>query len=168
MSEQNPYASPDADIQVDTAIPGELAGRGRRLGGSIIDGILMMIIFWPILLLFGYWERAVAQQLTAANLILVGVVGIGTFLLINGYLLMSSGQTVAKRILRMRIVSVHDDRIVPIGKLIGLRYLPQWVLGQVPVVGGILMLINALFIFGEQRRCVHDLIAGTKVVMVGR
>ena len=107
-----------------------------------------------------------AQESTSADLILGSVVGTGIFLLINGYLLMSSGQTVAKRILGMRIVSVHDDRILPIGKLIGLRYLPQWVLYQVPMIGSIFMLVDALFIFGEQRRCVHDLIAGAKVVMV--
>jgi uncharacterized RDD family membrane protein YckC len=165
MSEHNPYASPDADVQVDTTSPGELAGRGLRLGGSLIDGILIVLTLIPVLFLTGYWERAMAQQSTVTDIVVGGVLGVGIFLLLNGYLLMTSGQTVAKRILKMRIVSVHDERILPFGKLIGLRYLPQWVCGQLPLVGGIYVLINALFIFGEQRRCLHDHIAGSKVVM---
>ena len=49
--------------------------------------------------------------------------------------------------------------------LIGLRYLPFWVVGQVWVIGPILSLANPLFIFREDRRCLHDLLAGTKVVV---
>jgi hypothetical protein len=36
----------------------------------------------------------------------------------------------------------------------------------IPTLGGLLTLVDALFIFGGSRRCVHDLIAGTKVIRV--
>jgi hypothetical protein len=38
----------------------------------------------------------------------------------------------------------------------------------IPGVGRWMPLIEILFIFGEERRCVHDLIAGTKVVIASK
>jgi hypothetical protein len=35
---------------------------------------------------------------------------------------------------------------------------------MVPCVGGLFPWIDALYIFGEERRCLHDLMAGTKVL----
>jgi len=37
---------------------------------------------------------------------------------------------------------------------------------QVPQVGGLIGLVDILFIFGKERRCLHDLLAGTRVVNV--
>ena len=48
--------------------------------------------------------------------------------------------------------------------MIGLRYLPTAVVTQIPLIGSILGITDILFIFGQERRCVHDLIAGTKVI----
>lgn len=166
MSEENPYATPDADVDVDQNAPGELAGRGRRLGGAIIDGLLMLLFLFPAMFVVGYWEKAMAQEETVLDIVLVGGIGIAVFLVLNGYLLATSGQTVAKRLLKMRIVSVQDNRILPIGKILGLRYLPFWIIGQVPFLGQLMGLVNPLFIFGEERRCLHDHLAGTKVVLV--
>ena len=47
-----------------------------------------------------------------------------------------------------------------------MRYFPLAVIAQIPFAGGIFSLIDCLFIFREDRRCIHDLIAGTKVVDV--
>ncbi len=49
-------------------------------------------------------------------------------------------------------------------KTLLLRAIVNGMIGMVPYVGGIYGLIDSLFIFREDRRCVHDLIAGTKVV----
>ena len=152
-------------MQVDDDEPGMLAGRGRRLVGAIIDGLVMIIVVIPITIAMGYWDRVLEEQNTLEDTLLFTVISCIAFLLVNGYLLANRGQTVGKMMLSMRIVSFQDNRILPVGRLLGLRYIPQWVIGSVPVVGGLLALVNILFIFGEQRRCVHDLIAGTKVVM---
>jgi hypothetical protein len=34
----------------------------------------------------------------------------------------------------------------------------------VPFLGGLVALVDVLFIFGPSKRCLHDLVAGTKVV----
>lgn len=169
MASENPYAAPIADTDVDESHLAELAGRGRRLGGALIDGFLLMLVVIPFVMLTGIWDRQmVTMDPTIMDAVYSGVFGMGIFLLINGYLLMKSGQTVGKRMLNMQIVAVSDNKILPIGKLVGLRYLPQWVVSQLPVVGGICGLVNVLFIFGKDRRCVHDYIAGTKVIMLHR
>ncbi len=49
--------------------------------------------------------------------------------------------------------------------MLGLRYLPTQVIVAIPVVGALYALVDALFIFGAEQRCLHDLIAGTKVVL---
>ena len=49
-------------------------------------------------------------------------------------------------------------------KLLGLRYVLVMLVQAIPMIGQLLGLIDALFIFRGDRRCVHDLIAGTKVV----
>ena len=45
-----------------------------------------------------------------------------------------------------------------------LRYLPVQLAGAIPLVGPIIGLVNILMIFRGDRRCGHDLIAGTRVV----
>jgi len=45
-----------------------------------------------------------------------------------------------------------------------LRAFLPGVIEAVPYVGGLFGLIDILFIFGDERRCIHDLMAGTKVV----
>ena len=47
--------------------------------------------------------------------------------------------------------------------------LRSWVTGalsNIPFIGGIIGLVDALMIFGEEHRCLHDHIAGTKVISV--
>ncbi len=57
-----------------------------------------------------------------------------------------------------------DNTDASITKLIGLRYLPLSIAVLIPYVGMIFVFIDPLFIFREERRCIHDFIAGTKVV----
>ncbi len=47
-----------------------------------------------------------------------------------------------------------------------MRYFLPTLISQVPFIGGIFGLVNALFIFGAERRCLHDRLAGTRVVDV--
>lgn len=105
------------------------------------------------------------EQGIADNLLLVFVAFVA-FLIMNGYLLAKRGQTIGKLLVRTRIVSVDDEEILPFVKVVGLRYLPLWVASQVPLVGPFVGLVDALFVFRSDKRCVHDLIAGTKVINV--
>lgn len=166
MSEDNLYAAPEADIAPNES--GQLAGRGIRLGGAIIDGLLAMAIIFPVMFMSGYWDRAMMGEESIMDAALIAGVGVIAFLVLQGYLLANYGQTIGKRILGTRIVSVEDDNILPFGKVISLRYLPIWLVSVIPILGPIVSLVDPIFIFREDRRCIHDLIAGTKVVVASK
>ena len=67
--------------------------------------------------------------------------------------------------MKIKIVDLQGDQ-VGISKLYFLRYLFFSLVSQVPQVGGLIGLVDVLFIFGKERRCLHDLLAGTRVVNV--
>ena len=163
MDDKNLYASPEAevDIQNDEL----LAGRFARLVGSIIDGVLTATVVLPAMFYFGYFDRAMANNASLAEQATWPLLGFATYLALNAYLLATSGQTIGKRVVGVRIVSVEDGKILPLSRLIMLRVLPFSILGQVPLLGPIAGLVNVLFIFGPARRCLHDYLAGTRVIL---
>jgi uncharacterized RDD family membrane protein YckC len=162
MNEENRYAPPKAEVQ-DVA-EGDLASLGARLGGAIIDAIISWIVMFPLMYYTGFWQSAMAGQVNYGLQVLLSIGGMVIFLLLNGYLLAKHGQTIGKRIVGTRIVSVADGQILPLVKVFGLRYVPMSLVAMVPIVGNILALVNVLFIFRDDRRCIHDLIAGTRVI----
>ena len=164
----NPYHTPletSFTSMPTSADDVELAGRLNRLGAVMLDGIIMIVLTLPIMWLTGYLQRAATNSVTLVELVLQSILGMVIFLLVQGYFLASRGQTLGKMATGVRIVSFEDGRLVPFGKLIGLRYLPLWILQMVPFAN-FLGVVDALFIFREDRRCVHDLLAGTKVINV--
>ena len=165
MNEENRYQPPKAEVaDLAHADESELAARWPRLGAAIIDGLFVGIIMGPVLYLSGYWSKAMAGTTTFVDQLMLAPIGIVAFLVLHGYLLHTSGQTVGKRLVGMRIVSVEDNRILPLWKVLVLRFLPVSVASQIPVVGQLAGIVDAVFIFRADQRCVHDLIAGTKVV----
>lgn len=58
----------------------------------------------------------------------------------------------------------ENGQIPPIGPLFFRRYIILWAIAYVPFVGGFIGLLNPLFIFGKEKRCIHDYLAGTYVI----
>ncbi|MEH6457722.1 MAG: RDD family protein [Cocleimonas sp.] len=141
-----------------------MASRWSRLGASLIDGVIGGVLSLPLLSFFDVWEQIDENgNLPFSTAITITLIGIIFFLLINGYLLSKYGQTVGKKLLDIKIVDLNGD-IPDFNSLIAKRYVPIWVVSQIPVIGGFIAIIDALFIFRKDKRCVHDLIAGTRVV----
>lgn len=142
-----------------------LASRGKRLGGAMIDGLIGMAVGLPLMIATGIWERTMqGEPMGFGDAVVWTVVGLILFLLIHGYLLAKHGQTVGKKLVGIRIVSHADGSILPFNRVFGLRYLPVSLVTLIPLIGNLLVLVDALFIFGKERRCLHDLLAGTTVV----
>lgn len=86
-------------------------------------------------------------------------------------LLATRGQTIGKIIMGIRIVDARTGEHPGWARLILLRTIVNWLisgtLNAVPLVGpglsGIYFIVDSLFIFREDRRTIHDLIAGTRV-----
>ena len=87
-------------------------------------------------------------------------------LVIQIYLLSTCGQTLGKKLLGIRIVSFDDETNPGFVKAFLLRVVVNGLIGAVPLVGGVYSLVDACFIFRDDQRCIHDIIAGTKVVKV--
>jgi uncharacterized RDD family membrane protein YckC len=162
MAEDNPYTPPTAELVADD--PVRQATLGARFWAAIVDGLISTLLFVPIMYYAGYWDRAMAQEQTGLEVAAWAVLGFVVFVVIHGYLLATRGQTVGKMLLKTRIVSKEDEKILPIGKVLGLRYLPISLAAHVPFVGPFLSIIDVLFIFGRERQCIHDRIAGTIVI----
>lgn len=163
MNQPNPFQPPKADL-ADQPETDQLAERGLRLGAALIDGVISMVYAAGIIAGLGTWNY-VKQGMTAPFSLLAAsaVLGMVCFVLFHGYFLKQNGQTIGKKLVGIRIVTLQGD-IPRFGKLIAARYLPLCLAGLIPLVGNLLALVDCLFIFREDRRCIHDLIAGTKVV----
>jgi uncharacterized RDD family membrane protein YckC len=164
--QENLYQPPVANLVNDTVTPFALADRGQRLLAAILDTIVGLVVAVPLMFVLGTYDYARRGQTPPWTLTLTGaVLGFLGFLLIHGYFLKTAGQTVGKKALGIRITDL-DNNIPPFARIVGLRYLPIQAAAVVPVIGFLYPLVDVLFIFGESRRCIHDLIAGTKVVKV--
>lgn len=142
-----------------------LASHGKRLIGALLDSIIAMVITLPVMIFFGIFDQlSQGQQLTVSQHAFFFFFGLAVFLVVNGYLLAKHGQTVGKKLVGTRIIANTDEGILSLGRVFGLRYLPLSLIAQVPFVGGLFCLVDVLFIFRKDRRCIHDLIAGSKVV----
>jgi len=148
---------------MNEAVP-DLASRWVRLGGALIDSFIAMVIIVPIMLATGVFQQASrGEPMSLGQQAAFFVVGFLVFLILNGYLLFKRGQTIGKVVVKTRIVDLTGD-IPDFGKLLVLRYLVIGLVAQIPIIGGLVGLVNALCIFGKERRCLHDYIAGTRVM----
>ena len=169
-SNTNPYAATQADLSVQRAPDeAELAGRWRRLGASIIDGLLMTVVTMvPTLLFFGGWGKYIeASQSGLSFMFTLGsiVFGFVAYLLINGYFLAKDSQSIGKKILGTKIVRTDGSQADFI-RIVTRRLLPLYACGLIPKVGPFLGLVDALFIFRQSKKCLHDDIADTVVIRI--
>jgi uncharacterized RDD family membrane protein YckC len=140
MTERNRYALPQAEVRDDwtAAISGELSYRTISLGGF------------------------------------------ASFTAMHGYLLATRAQTIGKWLVGTRIVRADNDEVPTLARTVSLRYgtlaigpvatLSVLVLNWsvIPYVLIVVGLIDIALVFRRDRRCLHDLIARTKVVAVAR
>jgi uncharacterized RDD family membrane protein YckC len=144
----------------------ELATRGKRLAAAIID----IIIFLPLVIiiarplgLIDFEPTEAPPEFDLEQTIQLFIISQVLFLLVQGYLLHTRGQSIGKVILKTRIVAM-DGKMLGLGKLYFIRYFVFSLIAQIPVIGATINICNILFIFGKEQRCLHDRLAGTKVI----
>src|SRR5690606_26939677 len=129
-----------------------------------IDGLTIMAVTVPVMFLTGGFDGiAEGQSPSIGYSLLIGALGLIAFCLMNFHLLTREGKTIGKKALGIRIVTL-DGALPTAGNHLLKRYAVYFLPGQIPLVGQFISLINILFIFGGEKRCAHDYIAGTKVV----
>jgi len=166
----NPYAAPAAAVADEASRDMELAGRGTRLGAVLIDGLIFSLGVMPMII--AVFVLGGMANMKDARSMEIGValgIGVGALLFLgvvawNCVLLHRRGQTIAKKLLGIRVVRKDGSRC-GLARIFFARYLPVTLLGMVPFVGGLVSLVDALLIFRDDRRCLHDEIADTIVVV---
>ena len=140
-----------------------LASRRARLAAVMLDGVLAALFMFPVMLYWGVWDMIKNEEgIPWAITLLLAAFGFMLFLVLHGYLLKNYGQTIGKRVLGIRITTL-DGKVPEFWPLIAKRYVPLWIVTYLPFVGTLFPTIDALFIFRKDKRCLHDLIAGTIV-----
>jgi uncharacterized RDD family membrane protein YckC len=164
MQEQNPYASPTAVVD-DVTSELRLGGRGERLGAAFIDGLILLLVLVPLMFVGGYFSGIMqGQQPGFGTQLLWSLLSFALFIAIQGYPLAQTGQTWGKKLLKLKIVDMAGAK-PDFVRLAGMRYGSTQLISLVPLLGGLYVIVDVLFIFRDDRRCIHDLIAGTQVVV---
>lgn len=161
--DNNVYNTPQSSLVSDSAGELVLGSRWSRLFASIIDGLIVSIVTLPLMYFTGGFEGFMTGvQPSALYTLGIGVVGLIIFVLLNGKMLLSSGQTIGKRALNIKVVDLDGN--LPTLNILFSRYGVYYGSQLIPFVGGFLVLIDVLFVFGAEKRCIHDQVAKTKVV----
>jgi len=142
----------------------ELASRLSRLIASFVDGLVMMVFVIPLyIILFTTYGGSILDLSDAYRIAWIGIPSLIYFVGINSYFWATRGQSIGKMALGIRIVHIDGEQATW-GRIVGLRILPMQLLTWIPYIGGLISLVDILFIFRASRRCLHDEIARTKVI----
>jgi uncharacterized RDD family membrane protein YckC len=159
----NPYAPPQSaappipwTAPVTDDLP--LAGVSTRFLGNLVDMILFVPTAVPGLILL----VLAGDDDSPVPFAVMGVCAT-LFAAFQWYLVATTGQSLAKRWFGMRIVKIDGSPVNFVSGVL-LRTWVMFALRVIPIAGNFLGLADALMIFSQDRRCLHDRLAGTKVV----
>ena len=163
-----PYDTPDMAGRPAS----ELASPWVRLVAWIIVALLYFVVAIVALIVtalvfeieFAMIPLALVSSLILLLLLLVVLLVV---FIVQAVLLVTRGQTIGKIIMKIRIVDAVTGQHPGWARLILLRTIVNSViisfLNILPGAGGAYFLVDSLFIFRENHRTIHDLIAGTRV-----
>ncbi len=123
-----------------------LASRGTRLAAALVDNAIFMVIYLVALL--------------ALNEPAIFILGLGILAAYQIYLLTTQGQTIGKMLMKIRIIKCDTHTNGGFVPNVLLRGIVNGIISFIPFYA----LVDILFIFREDRRCIHDMIANTQVV----
>ena len=167
----NPYAPPQAAVRdvTDPAFAMTMADRGTRFAAWLLDSIIFgAMVYGPFL--FGAFiagavsgatngsDEATATAALTGALVITGI-GFIAWLWLTLRFLSQNGQSIGKKLLNIKTVRSDGSR-ASLARIVWMRNVLNWIVSIVPLYG----IIDALFIFGDDRQCLHDKIADTIVI----
>jgi uncharacterized RDD family membrane protein YckC len=143
----------------------DYAGIGPRAVAKLLDGLIIGLpAIFLMAVIIAFLTPAIARNRASADgLIIVMIAGIAivalAMMFFQIWCLPRWGATPGKRIMGLRVVTT-DGGSISWGRAIG-RFFGEWVNGLIPFWIGYLIAA-----FDNERRTVHDHIAGTRVIKV--
>jgi len=139
-----------------------LATLNQRLIAALVDGV-------PLAAIFFLTQSGLPDENGQGGSDLKVAIGLVLMVALAGcnlYLLATRGQTIGKKLQRIRIVALEGDHHPGLFRVFWLRSFINGLIGSIPLFGPIPVysLIDVLCIFGKERRCIHDYLAQTRVV----
>jgi uncharacterized RDD family membrane protein YckC len=176
--EEDPFIAKGASKKMEAP----LADLGQRFAGALIDGFLSAGVAWGLVfgiraLGFNPLSAFFAGGATETSFAFAGI----PVWLLQLALISERGQSVGKILAQTQIVNLDGTVAGAVNGWV-YRYLPIHLLGTMPALvkaaGGssretrlmlsaivsVVSLVDIALIFSEGNRCLHDLIAGTKVI----
>src|SRR5215831_15914428 len=153
----SPYRPPAARVTDDAAFADEATYGGfwLRAGALVIDSIVTFALAWAAGLVIGF-GLALAGVREGA----MGLVGIAAAFFYFSLMEVSEcGATLGKRVFRLRVVSVAELDRISFGRAAG-RYFARFISMLVLYIGYLMQP------FTRRKQALHDIIAGTVVVLV--
>jgi uncharacterized RDD family membrane protein YckC len=145
----------------------DMASVGRRFVAILIDGLIVtlpvLILAFLVLLPLGLIDaqeevEGLPPAFAILGNLLVSLGAAAIYILYEGLMLASGGQTVGKKAMKVKVVTA-EGRELTSGQAWG-RAASRQILGIVPCLG----LIDYLVAFGQERTTIHDMMAKTRVV----
>lgn len=133
-----------------------LAERGDRFVANLVDSFVIVLPIFIAGVMTALLSRQGSLGGVAFLLGALGTIGILGYQIV----LAQNGQSIGKRMRNIRVVRT-DGSPASLGRILVLRNLVPMIIGS---FCGIFGLVDALTIFGDERRCVHDMLADTKVI----
>lgn len=152
----------------------QLASLGQRLMGAILDSFLPGLFVLPGYIMFivgivmAENQREQGMDVGAPIVSILGMViiflGFIVTLGIQIYLLATRSQTLGKYIMKTQVVDFDSGQPADFVHCAILRILVNSLICGIPCVGFIYFIVDTCYIFRDDRRCIHDLIASTTVI----
>jgi uncharacterized RDD family membrane protein YckC len=151
------------DIQSGVAASGmQYAGVGARFGALFIDGLVTNAIMIPLFVIMGVIIAAVKPDSNSAFMPVLVVVFYGLFFAAiigyHGFMLQFKGQTLGKMAMKIKVVTPDGGKITA-----GQAWIRTFV--WMFLAGCLIDYIPVLF--NDEKMCVHDMVAKTRVVKIG-
>lgn len=152
----------------------EIAARSVRLVAALIDTFLSFVFALPGLVMMAVHLLQSGGGLPDPENLDLMALGDGFYWMMAGlsvltifqmWMLTVRGQSVGKRVMGIKIVRVDDESNPGFVRVVILRSFIPGLIGGLPKVGIFFSLADVLLIFREDRRCIHDHLADTKVIV---
>ena len=132
-----------------------LASRESRFVARFIDGLIPSLVLFISLII-----AETINNLETYTFFVLSAIGLLFLFIYQAFLLTTKGQSIGKILMKIKIIDYRTNENGGFVQNFLLRSFANSMLTIIPLYG----LVDKLFIFSADSRCLHDLISGTKVV----